>query len=322
MAGSGALRPWAFRTTRWSLEVAVEWTGSAYDASMGSKQAKPGVMATRSTMGPAPAALHGAEAVVSERPGLRMVRRRLPAPAGLIGLEATISAAAPVERVIVSGEWWICTHISVAFGWIAAVGPHHCQTLPSSFLLLVPPFSIVRLVMVGEFHCPGLSGKTPLPKPIGPTPAYAPIDAVSAGPPDLGPWLAHLSNAGRPLEFANPTAPYVEVARQALVAERDRRNPVALAARAAGIDPGTLSRAFGKAYGLSPKAYVHRIRVADAVFSLLAGVPILQTALDVGFGEMSRFYDQFAHITQNTPGQYVRLRAESENGKPAGPGLP
>lgn len=302
--------------------MAVKGPGSAYDANMGSKQAKPSVMATRSTTGPAHAAPHGADVVVSERTGLRMVRRRLPAPEGLIGLEATISAAIPVERVIISGEWWILTHVSVASGWIAVVSQRHCQTLPSSFLLLVPPFSIVRLVMVGEFHCPGLSGKTPLPRPIRPTPTYAPIDAASVGPPDLERWLAHLSTAGRPLEFVNPTAPYVEIARQALAAERDQRNPVALAARAAGIDPGTLSRAFGKAYGLSPKAYVHRIRVADAIFSLLAGVPILQTALDVGFGEMSRFYDQFAHITRNTPGQYVRLRAKSENGKPSGPGLP
>jgi AraC-like DNA-binding protein len=231
-------------------------------------------------------------------------------------MDVHLSASEPVERALITGAWWIFTQVLVEQGAIEAVTDHRRLLLPASFALLVPPYSLVRLVIRGSLHCPGLAGTAPLPASLGLLPLFTPTDAGIPLPLDLSDLAGRLQD-GQTLDPDGHAAPYVATARRTLADERGSRQPVARAAAAAGVHPATLTRAFGTAYGISPKAYVHRLRVADAVFHLLAGQPILQTAADVGFGEASRFYEQFARITRNTPGQYAHLSQTltSENGK-------
>src|SRR4030095_8583005 len=62
-----------------------------------------------------------------------------------------------------------------------------------------------------------------------------------------------------------------------------------------------LSRQFKKDYGLSPSAYLHKLRVAEATFRLSLGEEIVDISMDVGYNDLSRFYKQFRKATQTSP---------------------
>ena len=62
-----------------------------------------------------------------------------------------------------------------------------------------------------------------------------------------------------------------------------------------------LSRQFKKDYGVSPSAYLHKLRVADATFRLSIGQEIVDISLDVGYNDLSRFYKQFRKATRTSP---------------------
>lgn len=63
-----------------------------------------------------------------------------------------------------------------------------------------------------------------------------------------------------------------------------------------------LSRQFKKDYGLSPSAYLHKLRVAEATFRLSLGQEIIDISHDVGYNDLSRFYKQFRKATRTSPG--------------------
>lgn len=62
-----------------------------------------------------------------------------------------------------------------------------------------------------------------------------------------------------------------------------------------------LSRQFKKDYGLSPSAYLHKLRVAEATFRLSLGEEIVDISLDVGYNDLSRFYKQLRKATHTSP---------------------
>ena len=62
-----------------------------------------------------------------------------------------------------------------------------------------------------------------------------------------------------------------------------------------------LSRQFKKDYGLTPSAYLHKLRVAEATSRLSKGEEIIDISLDVGYNDLSRFYKQFRKATRTSP---------------------
>lgn len=62
-----------------------------------------------------------------------------------------------------------------------------------------------------------------------------------------------------------------------------------------------LSRQFKKDYGVTPSAYLHKLRVAEATFRLARGEEIVDISMDVGYNDLSRFYKQFRKATQTSP---------------------
>ena len=62
-----------------------------------------------------------------------------------------------------------------------------------------------------------------------------------------------------------------------------------------------LSRQFKKDYGITPSAYLHKLRVAEATFRLSRGEEIVDISLDVGYNDLSRFYKQFRKATRTSP---------------------
>ncbi len=75
-----------------------------------------------------------------------------------------------------------------------------------------------------------------------------------------------------------------------------------------GSSPAAMSRAFRRAYGLSPTEYRHRLRALAAVHQLTGGSPIVDSLADAGFGDLSQTYRAFRALLCATPGSYARSR--------------
>lgn len=69
-----------------------------------------------------------------------------------------------------------------------------------------------------------------------------------------------------------------------------------------------LIRVFRKETGLSPHAYLTQVRVERAKELLARKVPIVHTALSVGFSDQSHLSRRFKSITGIPPGQYAQNR--------------
>lgn len=68
-----------------------------------------------------------------------------------------------------------------------------------------------------------------------------------------------------------------------------------------GVSHAHVSRQFKKDFGMSPSAYLHRLRVAEATFRLSLGEEIIDISMDVGYNDLSRFYRQFRKSTKTSP---------------------
>lgn len=67
-----------------------------------------------------------------------------------------------------------------------------------------------------------------------------------------------------------------------------------------------LARAFTKALGLPPHAYLESVRVQRARELLRLGTSVVETALSVGYTDQAHFTHRFRRHTGITPGQYKR----------------
>lgn len=81
---------------------------------------------------------------------------------------------------------------------------------------------------------------------------------------------------------------------------------IADAARALGVHPSHLVRAFSSAYGIAPYRYVTGRRVDRARRLLLDGLPPSDAAVAAGFHDQSHLTRHFKRVLGATPGAFVR----------------
>ncbi len=78
------------------------------------------------------------------------------------------------------------------------------------------------------------------------------------------------------------------------------------AARELHTHPAQLVRAFGRAFGLSPHRYLTGRRVEAARGRLLAGEPIADVAVAVGFHDQAHLHRHFTRLVGTTPSRFAR----------------
>lgn len=87
--------------------------------------------------------------------------------------------------------------------------------------------------------------------------------------------------------------------------------PITALARKAGLRRESFSRAFRRAAGLPPGAWLHSLRLEKARALLRQGKSIAETALAVGYTDQSHFHRMFVKFFSVTPGGYQRGRSHS-----------
>ncbi len=76
---------------------------------------------------------------------------------------------------------------------------------------------------------------------------------------------------------------------------------IARIAKKLKVSHAHLSRQFRRDFEMSPNAYLHYLRVAEATFRLSIGEPIIDISHEVGYNDLSRFYKQFRKNTRTSP---------------------
>jgi AraC family transcriptional regulator of adaptative response/methylated-DNA-[protein]-cysteine methyltransferase len=92
-----------------------------------------------------------------------------------------------------------------------------------------------------------------------------------------------------------------------LIAEWEEGIPVLdELARAAGVSPTRLQRAFKQAMGVTPRRYAESLRVGRLKRALKGGEPVSQALYGAGFGASSRLYEKSDSFLGMTPASYAR----------------
>jgi AraC-like DNA-binding protein len=101
----------------------------------------------------------------------------------------------------------------------------------------------------------------------------------------------------------NPKPSLLSIKAKRLIDENYQSYPsIARIARRLDVTHEHLSRQFKRDFEMSPSAYLHQLRLADAPLRLARGEQIINVSQDVGYNDLSRFYKQFRKSTQTSPG--------------------
>lgn len=120
--------------------------------------------------------------------------------------------------------------------------------------------------------------------------------------------LARLASLGEGIsvEISSTLPPLVRAAKTRLEQGYHQTPSIAGLARSLGISHAHLTREFRRCLGMSPLRYVHNLRSMEAASRLSTGESVVDTSLEVGYNDLSRFYKQFRKLGCSSPGRYRR----------------
>lgn len=236
--------------------------------------------------------------IKSQRRGLAIDREVVSAPRGMIGLSQNLNVEKDSTNTLVTGDGVILTYVEIKKGSFF-IGD---QEMPSRFLLYIPKYSLVNIHFSPcRIFSLGVVSKKKIFKDIN-VPVLINVNEKITSICSL----LKISLPEKHLSFDPDldVSPIIKESRQYLLTRLTCHNPVSKASEQHGVNSYEISKKFKAAYKISPKSYVNRVRLFDAVFFLLNGKDIITTALDSGFGDLKRFYSQFARSLGSTPGVY------------------
>lgn len=210
-------------------------------------------------------------------------------------------------------EGLVATTVVTCTGWLLELyqlkrgalhflrGKEEIHPAGKCFGVLYPPYALVRPCLENATgHLLGFAGTAALPLGMDAVPfvfeAMPPLEVRS---------VSEILAAGRNRQAieANPKASSLSIRARKLIVEgyADTLSIARVAARL-GVSNEHLSRQFRRDFGMSPRAYLHQLRLADAPLELARGEAIADISHDSGYGDLSRFYKQFRKSTGTSPG--------------------
>jgi len=174
-----------------------------------------------------------------------------------------------------------------------------------------PPFSILRVCfrnVRGRWR--GMASNARLPEQFMSVPIL--FETASAEAPQSIEQVEEIlasSYNHRSIEV-NPAPSLLTLKAKRLLDENYLIHPsIARISARLGVSHAHLARQYKRDFGLSPSAYCHQVRIADAMFRLAKGEEIIDISQEVGYNDLSRFYKQFRKAKTQTPG-YCQARKQ------------
>lgn len=207
-----------------------------------------------------------------------------------------------VTTGVVTCKGWLLEMYQLRAGELCFLsGKEEIRPNGNGFGVFYPPYTLVRPRFVNaKGNLLGLAGTAPLPAGIGMVPfifgASLPLELRS---------VTEILAAGRNRQAidANPRASALSIKARKLIVEGYASEPsIGRIAARLGVSNEHLSRQFRRDYGMSPRDYLHQLRLADAPLELARGEAIADISHESGYGELSRFYKQFRKTTGTSPG--------------------
>lgn len=234
----------------------------------------------------------------SQRIGFSIDREVVAAPDGMIGLSQDLKVERESAQTFVTGNAVIFTYVEAKDGSFF-IGD---QQMPSRFLLYIPEYSLINIRLApGDIFSLGVVSKKKIFNDIS-----IPIIIENSEQVKSISSLLKINSIDEylPVDPDLNISPVIKETRRYLKDCLTSPNPIAKASSKYKMTSYELSKKFKTAYKISPKSYVNRVRLFDAVFFLLTGKDIITSALESGFCDLKRFYSQFAKCLNSTPGEY------------------
>jgi AraC-like DNA-binding protein len=114
-----------------------------------------------------------------------------------------------------------------------------------------------------------------------------------------------------PLHLPRPADGRLRAVGDALAANPADGRPLAAWARSAGASERTLARLFLRETGMTFGAWRERLRLLTAIARLAEGEAVTTIAFDLGYESPSAFIAMFRRTLGETPGRYLRGKAEA-----------
>ncbi|MBI4475134.1 MAG: helix-turn-helix transcriptional regulator [Acidobacteria bacterium] len=244
--------------------------------------------------------------------------RRTALPDGLWWIEEDVRCRGRMKGPYAMGPGWIIEFIEMKTGSIAfRQGERQIPVPWRRFVFVLPAFSVVHMdsrdaifhfvAIAGESRFGTLAPSRQLKESqIFPLRTKLPTNGM-----DLLERLDSLDH-GVSVEISTSFSPLVCQARSWLAENYRERVSIAELAKILHVSHPHLSREFRRALGMSPLRYLHYLRSGEAMSRIAKGEPILDTSLDVGYSDLSRFYKQFRRLGCDAPGRYRQIKKRQD----------
>jgi AraC-like DNA-binding protein len=222
---------------------------------------------------------------------------------GTYRFEDQLEVKGVVTATVVTCTGWLLELYYLRRGELSFLsGENKIRPKGKRFGVFYPPFTIARACFNNvASSLLGLARTEPLPFGTGAVPFL-----FETTLPSEGRSVATVLEEGHDRQSidANPKASSLSMkAKTLIVAARSSDPSIAAIAKRLGVSNEHLSRQFRRDYGMSPREYLHQLRIADAPLRLAKGEAIADVSQEAGYGDLSRFYKQFHKATQSSPGR-------------------
>lgn len=207
-------------------------------------------------------------------------------------------------KLVTCNAWLVELYELNAGDVFLTCGTRKVRSSTKCFGILYPPFTISEpTVENSRGRLVGVAATESLPTDFPEVPTM--FDSTCTGMPT---GLAQVLESVRmganhqSVEF-NPNPSLLSIRTKNLIDENYLIYPsISRIARRLDVTHEHLSRQFKRDFKISPSAYLHRLRLADAPLKLARGEQIINVSQDIGYNDLSRFYKQFRKSTSTSPG--------------------
>lgn len=222
---------------------------------------------------------------------------------GVYAFRDELNVEGTVTMTLVTGSGWLLEYFEITGGELSFLsGSTKVRPVRTKCWVFYPPFSLSRPNLSGlRGVAMGKAGVGHLGLQFDGTPFLFESDAsiLQGSVADI---LGSASNR-RSVEL-NPHASALSMRARQLIIDAHPKDPsIAEIAARLGVSNAHLSRQFRRDYAMSPREYLHRLRIADVPLQLARGETIADVSERVGYGDLSRFYKQFGKRTRTSPGR-------------------